>query len=268
MNLEEIKRIVATVQDPYDRELLETRLLSKAAITGPIFKKQVIVLIHGIRTPGEWQESLRGMLAHRTVEVIPLGYGQFPLHKFLFPCFFSSKIKNRIAREFREIKNIHSEAEITVVAHSFGTYIVSKVLEDVTDLAINRLLLCGSIIIPDYRWDKVKQRITGSILNDAGTRDVWPALAQVSSEYGPSGILGFKTAHVTDRYHQCAHSDYFTAEHIEKFWLPFLKEGQIVQNDTERRPLTWGMKFLCNFPYKFLLIFAIVIALLFFLVVT
>jgi len=76
------------------------------------------------------------------------------------------------------------------------------------------------------------------VINDAGTSDYWPVLASLLSwGYGASGAFGFKTICVKDRFHDCGHSDFFSDEHMQKYWVPFLVDGQVVTSDwTLSRP--------------------------------
>jgi hypothetical protein len=156
-------------------------------------------------------------------------------------------------RELRTLRTKYPNADISIVAHSFGTYIVSQILSEETDIQIHRLQLCGSIISLKYRWDKVVSRITGKVVNDAGTSDYWPVMASLLSwGYGASGVFGFKTISVKDRYHDCGHSDFFSDEHMSKYWVPLLVDGQVVLSDwTSTRPSPGILINLLNwFPFK------------------
>lgn len=55
--------------------------------------------------------------------------------------------------------------------------------------------------------------------------------------YGASGTFGFKTSEVKDRFHDCSHSDFFTAKHMRKYWVPLIVDGQVVLSSwSAKRP--------------------------------
>ncbi|MCZ4331112.1 hypothetical protein [Castellaniella denitrificans] len=211
----------------------------------------VVVLIHGIRTHAEWQERLRDRLVELGIDAVPIGYGYMDVFRFLCPLFTRAKPLQKIEREFRGILKREPKPRVSVVAHSFGTYLLAKMLEDATDVRVNRVILCGSIISTEYRWDKVESRV-GAIVNEVAVSDFWPVLAKASSwGYGSSGTSGFKTQAVHDRYHRGGHSSFFDDGHMEQYWLPFLKDGQIVKSEeTSRRKISFWISALHVFPLK------------------
>ncbi|MDO8459409.1 MAG: hypothetical protein Q7T07_21100 [Burkholderiaceae bacterium] len=195
---------------------------------------QVVILLHGIRTQAIWHSLVKNELSKLTgVKVIPIGYGWFNAFQFWFPFnILRAEPEKILLREFRDIKEQYKDANLVVIAHSFSTYLISRILEDHTDIKITKLILCGSIIPRNYRWDKVRASATGmAVVNEVGTKDIWPVMATVTSTgYGCSGATGFGTNRVTDRYFNYGHSDFFTLEHIKKYWLPFVSDGTISQS--------------------------------------
>lgn len=198
-------------------------------------KEQVVVLLHGIRTAAEWQgrvaEELKKLVG---VTVTPIQYGWIDAFRFFLPRSFGARDQpmSKVLRELRDIRYVHSEKELVVVAHSYSTYLITCILEENPDLKVNKLLLCGSIVPLDYRWDKLSQSNDGMVVvNDVGTQDMWPIMARLFSwGYGPSGTLGFGTARVSDRFFQYGHSDFFDGDHVTKYWTSFVGSGEIVQS--------------------------------------
>lgn len=222
---------IRSIADPEKRDIAETMFLLGRHFPHLPARAHAIVLVHGIRTYGEWQSKLKHMLqADGSPYVYVVGYDRFDLPSFICPFWTRKRAINRVLRQIRTVRSIHGDPDITVVAHSFGTYILSKILQEETDVVLYRLLLCGSVVPRAYRWDQVASRVTATpILNDVGTRDPWPVMAKnITWGYGPSGTFGFATPHVEDRYHDFSHSDFFTEEHMRTYWLPFLKNGTIV----------------------------------------
>ena len=198
----------------------------------------VVVLLHGIRTHAVWQERIAVLLKDKDgVEVIPVGYDYFDAFRFWCPILTRRKPIEKILRELRQVMIRHRAAKVCVLAHSFGTYAIAKILETQGDIKIHRLALCGSIISTDYRWD-LRPNPPGGIVNDCGTRDIWPVLAKsLSWGYGPTGTFGFKSVAAKDRFHNLDHSGFFSEDFAKTYWVPFLCEGVICESTwSARRP--------------------------------
>lgn len=227
--------------------------------------KQLVALIHGIRTNAAWAEMVASTLEQEAqVEVVPLRYGYLDLIQFLIPIGTRKRPIERITRELRYIRMKHPQAKISVLAHSFGTYAISKILKKEADIKLYRLVLCGSIIDGRYRWDLVGDRIEAGIVNDCGTDDIWPLLAKAGTwGYGPSGTFGFGTARIRDRFHRLGHSDYFDKQFVSRYWVPYLKDGTVVSSEWETKrptPPIW-QDWLAKLPLRWVWIALVVIAL-------
>lgn len=199
----------------------------------------VLILLHGIQTEAKWQQSLRQEFATiPNLNTVPLGYGFKSPIQLLSP--YRSGPVNEILAKIRSIKTKEPNAKISIIAHSFGTYIVSKILTHHPDVRFERVILCGCIIDKRFRWDKhANTMLTNSIVNDIGTRDIWPVFATITTfGYGCSGRVGFQTSEVKDRYFDYAHSDFFdpTLQHASRYWKPFITDGTIIESpwETER----------------------------------
>lgn len=188
----------------------------------------VVVLIHGIRTQAPWTETVAEIVAHQCdATVIPLRYGYFDLFRFLSPVFTRRRPVRRILRELRDIQRLYPHSQISVIAHSFGTYALCQALQE-PDMRLNRLVLCGCIVSPDFHWDQHAAQINARVLNDCGTHDIWPVLARaVTWGYGATGTFGFGTARVRDRFHKFTHSGYFNEAFVTAYWVPYLRAGSI-----------------------------------------
>ncbi|MGY8589103.1 hypothetical protein L0935_12715, partial [Paracidovorax citrulli] len=227
----------------------------------------VVALLHGIRTAAGWQEKARAALdVPGAIKVVPIGYRYKDVIRFLGPC--RGHAVDRVTRELRDLQRLNPGCELVVMAHSFGTYVISKILKDAPDIRIQRLLLCGSIIPAAFRWDQLPHEFTDkTCVNEVGTRDIWPVFARVATwGYGESGSFGFKTARVTDRFFDYGHSDFFTDEHFENFWRPFIAHGLVIPSpwDSKRPTPSWLVSVLGGLPMiKGVLLFLAVGVLLF-----
>jgi pimeloyl-ACP methyl ester carboxylesterase len=230
----------------------------------PIAIRRVIVLVHGIRTTGSWEEMVVHELAGLSNTVtIPLRYGYFDVIRFLVPELLRRTPIQRIARELRAIQKRFKEAKISVIAHSFGTYLISKVIAEESDIELEYLLLCGSVIPTDFRWDLVRPRLVQQPVNDCGTKDLWPVLATVTWGYGPSGTLGCGSAEVIDRFHPFKHSDFFNAQFVREYWRPIFEANEIHHSPYEitRPAVKWWWGLLVAYPLRYAITLSLAVVL-------
>ena len=206
---------------------------------------RLVILLHGIRTQATWQEMVRAELAGiDDTEVVPIKYGFLDALRFWFPLWTRLKPLSVIQWKLEDAISQGKGRHVTVIAHSFGTYAVAQLLSRVATFRPDRILLCGAIIRTDFRWDQIENR--PEILNDCGSRDVWPIFATAFSwGYGPSGTFGFGTPGIIDRYHHARHSEYFTRDFVERFWKPWIINGALVSSEHElQRPTPYWMSLL------------------------
>jgi pimeloyl-ACP methyl ester carboxylesterase len=194
---------------------------------------QVVLLVHGIRTHADWAPMVKSMLeAPGRIEVIPIKYGYFDVFRFWFPLWTRKAPIERVWKEFRvalqKYRNLHSDAKLSVIAHSFGTYIIAEILKRGFDLRIHRLIFCGSIVPQNFPWEQYQGRFDDEkVINECGKGDLLPVLAQsLSWGYGASGTFGFGSVLVKDRFHAGGHSQYFDREFVEESWEPFIRRGE------------------------------------------
>lgn len=202
-------------------------------------ESKILVLIHGIRTDGAWQRQVQQELhGIPNLQVHDLGYDVVTGIQLASP--FRSGPVNKIVRDIRRLKVEEPLAQVSVIAHSFGTYIVSRILEDHPDIKFEKIVLSGCLIKRSYPWDRNAQGMRKSeIINDVGVRDIWPLIASCTTwGYGSTGRVGFKSATVTDRYFDYSHSEFFENDglHIKKYWRPLFESDNIVQSEWEISP--------------------------------
>jgi pimeloyl-ACP methyl ester carboxylesterase len=235
---------------------------------------QVVLLIHGIRTHAEWQGMVREMIAvPGQIEVIPIGYGYFDVFRFWFPFWTRNGPIERVHEEIRvalqKYRKTHPDAKLSIIAHSFGTYIVGKILQRHFDLQIHRLILCGSVLPQLFPWNHLQGRFDDDkVVNECGQADIWPVLAKsLSWGYGASGTHGFGAVLVKDRFHEGGHGQYFEKKFVKTYWGPFIRRGEYQKSefDTKRPPMPWWLSVLGLVPIKWLLVLLVTISLIVFL---
>lgn len=205
--------------------------------------EHIVILIHGIRTHAPWYEKVRSIIQNRSfISVRNAGYGYFDAIRFLIPIQTRVQPVQKVLSKIQNIKQDHPNAKMSIIAHSFGTYIFSEILKK-SNIEFHRVILSGSIIKPDFEWEKYKNRVAvdindEKILNECGTNDVWPILAKSSTiGFGASGTFGFRNPYVRDRFQKFKHSDYFKGNFIEEYWIPYILDDEdIPSNIEEDRP--------------------------------
>lgn len=250
-----MKGKLATIDDPDERALATSMFLATMTAVGHSESPtHLVVLIHGIRTQGVWQNKVASWLKkHDRVKPIIVGFDYIDLFSFWFPLFFRNAAIERVEREIRGALKDNPGATISIIAHSFGTYVLSQILLRRPDLRLNRVLLCGAIISTKYPWDNLASFPSGGVVNDVGTKDILPAMSRTASwGYGSSGTFGFRTHKVDDRYFDFGHSDFFTDAHIETYWVPYIVHGKIVESQwsIDRPTPPWWLSVLHIVPMK------------------
>lgn len=197
-----------------------------------VVENRIIILLHGIRTFGDWQNRVSSILDNEIpgVQVHIYKYGYFSTFAFLIPM-----LRNLVIRRFRRyLKNRiprSGQTRVDIVAHSFGTYVIARALSGLPPNErpkIHTLLLCGSVLKQLFPWDELvgPNLSVIRIINDCGTRDRWPVVAQllvfgmgISGRRGFAGATGTAVG-IVNRFFPVEHSGFFTDEFMKENWLP------------------------------------------------
>jgi pimeloyl-ACP methyl ester carboxylesterase len=194
-------------------------------------RKRIVMTLHGIETRGAWQKEMQASFdqAQSSLQHRPLDFDLFRALSLLIPASRMRKVEwfrdeyTRIVKEEQLGDSLPS-----IVAHSFGSYIVASAMERYPEVRFDRVILCGAIVRRDYPWsERLRRGQVTRVLNDYGRRDIWVRIAEgVIADAGSSGYQGFEETsdqrliqrqHVTWR-----HSDYFYTLNYERNWIPFL----------------------------------------------
>lgn len=227
-SLQELQAHLRSFTDPSERRIAEAAPFFSSAQSTQA--KHIVVLLHGMNSNAEWQEALADAVRNSTnIEPRVVGYGNFHPVKFFIPWFFRRGRIKRVLTDLAGLRERNPDAQISIVAHSFGTYVLSKILASSSDLRFHRILLCGAIIDTDYDWNLVSKKFSEPVINDIGRRDIWPSMAKSWSwGYGNSGCVGFKNSLVRDRHFTYKHSGFLNWRHMRRYWLPYLLDGKVV----------------------------------------
>lgn len=170
----------------------------------------VIFVVHGIRDAGYWTQKIARHIKSIAegdgtggvkFAMVTSSYGYFPMAPFLIAGQRRKKVEwlmDQYVQAVSRYKN--ARANFFCVAHSNGTYLVAKALEEYPAVRFERIVFAGSVVHHEYPWNAVSDRAK-SILNYVATSDwvvaYFPKLFQQMrlQDLGSAGHDGF----VTDR---------------------------------------------------------------------
>jgi hypothetical protein len=89
-------------------------------------EKHLVILVHGINTFADWMPAMAETLESAGFLVAPTSFGEMPVSRFLLP--FQSlrqQAVQRVLTNIRTARELYTPDKISVITHSFGTYVVS-----------------------------------------------------------------------------------------------------------------------------------------------
>src|SRR5262249_24981030 len=135
----------------------------------PAAQEHVVVLIHGIRDYALWQNKIGMTLARAGFIPEPTNYGRFNLVKFLIPVsHFRRSAVDEVWEQIRIVRLKHPGAKLSVIAHSFGTYVVASLIKRNFDLNAYKIIFCGSVVPYKFRFQDFHGRFADPIINEVG----------------------------------------------------------------------------------------------------
>jgi hypothetical protein len=119
--------------------------------------RPVVITVHGIRTHARWQKELDSCLANADFVPESLDYGWFSALLFVFKSQRDKKVQ-WFRDKYQDLSAMYPGTVPSVIAHSFGTYIISKAIREYRPIIkFDRVILCGSIVQEDLPWSQVIQ---------------------------------------------------------------------------------------------------------------
>jgi pimeloyl-ACP methyl ester carboxylesterase len=195
--------------------------------------------------------------------VAELSYGEFSIGRFLSFPFFRRKALARLRAGIDDAYSVYRYQNqeryprlTSIISHSFGTWLVLTLLMRNPGIQLSRLIVCGSVIKEDYDLGRVLKQFSVPMLNEIGTKDYWPALAEsVGWGYGSIGATGMHHAAVTNRWHKnYRHSDFLTADFCRKFWIPFLIDVDNIVPGDKAQKLPFWITLITTLPLRWLIL--------------
>jgi len=195
-------------------------------------RSRMVVVLHGIRTYAHWQSSFSEVAQETNFKCLSdrWSFGYFPLIRLLLPTSRNARVKwfrEMYREEFPGMTGDETDLP-SIVAHSFGTYILGYALRRYDYLRFNKVILCGSILPTDFPWSFIIGRgQVQAVRNEHGAQDLPTRLVEwVVSGTGPSGMSGFSESNdrIVQRKFDFSHSEYFDKSHMRSEWIPFFRE--------------------------------------------
>lgn len=196
-----------------------------------------LVSIHGLLSRAQWNQLLAPTVSSQGWVFAPF------IYETNKPDLLLNKNKrDDVIENFRnwiyEVKEKFG-SDISIVAHSFGTYIITEYLkafdlEEFSPVTFNSIVLTGSIVRRDFDWNKYKGKNVGAVYNMVAPNDQWikfmpegflSKFLGMKDEFGRSGLEGFDcTCDILSQSKNeiFTHNNTFRADVIEKKWMPFL----------------------------------------------
>ena len=209
----------------------------------------VVILVHGIRDFAGWQEDAKRLFElNPNVRAVPIKFGWYDVLSFLAPRAVSKSSFQVLLRNYEQARNEYPNAPISVVAHSYGTYLVGNLLLENPSVKLFRILLCGAVLKRDYDWGDVRERFgtpdrtgaTKHVLNECGSRDFWPVVADLCrSRYGASGRHGLDATYVENAWFAGGHGLFFKKSHMRDVWVKFILSGELPAGNSNPPKATW-----------------------------
>jgi hypothetical protein len=235
------------VYEPNHEELeVISRVYCERTIVERNKRRGILVVIHGLRTRAEWLSNLIPSANSQGWIVAPF------IYENPSGLLFDNRKRQEIIEKFREwiyaLEKKYEPLTISVLCHSFGTYIITKYIEgfasvdDFLPIQINTLILTGSIIRPDYDWNRHIPCRIGRVLNIvAGGDDAvkympktdWKTLIGMDSLFGQGAIDGIinESDKVENRKLEIlTHTNIFKDDVIEQLFLPYLNANNGIAN--------------------------------------
>jgi hypothetical protein len=243
--------------------------MSSAAPPIPEDAEHLVLLLHGMNTYAHWMNDIKPVLRSHGFEVAPVSYGFFGVPRFLAFPFLRKGAAKRVSKGIDTAVRVYNDKtgrhpkRISIISHSFGTWLIAHALKDDSNIKFFRVIFCGSVVREDFEFERMLHQFKAPILNHIGTKDYWPAVGESAGwGYGSIGSNGINHSAVENRWHDgFRHSDFFTKKFCEDYWVPFLRGDEPKPADPWK-PAPFWLRVITTFPLRWLIL-GIVIAAIF-----
>ncbi|NTW54896.1 MAG: hypothetical protein HGB15_09115 [Chlorobaculum sp.] len=199
----------------------------------------VLVTVHGLLTNASWNSEVIPIFSSQGWVVAPFDYG-YKTPTLLFNDGERKKVLNDFREWIYDIQKTYCSggSNISVIAHSFGTYIIGAYLNgfsDISPVTFDCIILTGSILSENYDWNSCIGKKVGRVRNEMAPNDQWVKWMPknkwmgLDSLFGRSGVDGFKEHGKI--LTECSNSIYdhnnvIRKDVINQMWLPYLNANK------------------------------------------
>jgi hypothetical protein len=203
--------------------------------------KGILVSIHGLYSRAEWNVDIAPIASSQGWIFAPYVYTGNN-----WQLIFGSSKRRKTVDHFRhwiyDICQRYSQytENLSIIAHSYGTYIIGKYLCGFDNLPVNlnALILTGSVLNKNYNWeDHFGNLRIGSVLNIYSPNDTiiklmpnWgmKRLIGVDRLFGNAGYSGFACSNMQMQQRKLdilTHTNTIKRDIIEQVWMPYLENN-------------------------------------------
>jgi hypothetical protein len=202
----------------------------------------IVVTIHGLLSNAKWNADIAPIVSSQNWIFAPYLYEGNDAQLLIDP-----KKRRNVVENFRDwIYDMQKRYQfpISVIAHSFGTYIIASYLNAFSDsfspVQFNCIILTGSILNVEFDWEKKRGIKVARVLNEIAKNDQWvkhmPNIKWLDKDelFGNSGVYGFKkkTDILLEKSNDIFdHNNVIKRDVIERHWVPYLMANRNAYND-------------------------------------
>ena len=190
-----------------------------------------MIVIHGMNSRAPWQEEFSWEIANRLSHSAPVliykyGWATIDVLTRWMQRRQARKLGARVRIAIEQAISSGRPARPDVIAHSFGTHLLSLILDDpqFAALQFGRVITAGSIIRPDYDWQRhLASGCVEAVLNHVAAKDGSVPFAQfLIPGTGPGGKTGYAADGIFNvRAPDFGHSTFFKPERLR----PLIADG-------------------------------------------
>lgn len=206
---------------------------------------RALITVHGIKSQGDWNAEVAHIASSSGWIVAPYVYGKVGVSALLRP-----SQQRRIIDGFRlHLEDIRAryQCDISVIAHSFGSYVVASYLHgfDRCPTPIDTLILAGAILNQDLDLSKWHGNV-GKVINEVAPNDKlgkyarWLTLG-CNPLIGRCGEVGFSRSYDLLQQRRCdvfGHNNVIKRDVVSRQWMPLLEAN--VGKGTRDATGRWG----------------------------
>ncbi|MFP7469973.1 toll/interleukin-1 receptor domain-containing protein [Niallia taxi] len=236
-NGNEIGVIKIDLEDSYIEnihEFIDNSPIDKYENSTYSFKpKGILVTVHGLLSRAEWNTKIAPIASSQGWIFAPYVYKTNRVDLLI-----RKKKRKKVVDEFRDwifdLKLKYKGIPISIISHSFGTYIIAQYLEGFdkkSPVSFQSIILTGSIISRDFDWYKHYMnskviRVRNEVaINDNFVKIMPEGFLKLDKMFGKSGVKGFNnTCHILEekRNNIFDHNNVIRADVVETLWMPYL----------------------------------------------